>query len=201
MRRNARTRTKTPLHKTADVSKRLGVSVETVRNWIRAGAPHKKRGRGYVFDLDQLNEWRAKNLVTGKNGRSSLEEKLALSIQDHDESSSSSDVPGELDKLTPQQKLDRLTRAKIRKEEALASKYEQQIAIQAGLYMHRDEVRDLVTGLFAMVKARLEAAPGAQADRWAAVTTSREMHDELREWVREIEADLSKGLGDYGRQP
>lgn len=200
MRRNARTRTKTPLHKTSDVAKRIGVTVQTVMNWVRAGAPHKRRGRGYVFDVDELEAWRSKNVRT-KDGRPSLEERLAKSAveETEQESGSSGDEEGDLAGLTQKQLLDRLARAKIRKEEALANKYEQASAIQAGEYLHRDEVRDLVTGLFAMLKARLEAMPGAQADRWAAVIRSRDMHDELKEWVRELEADLAKGLGEYGR--
>ena len=42
----------------SELAKRVGVSVNTVDSWVRAGLPYSKRGGVYSFDLAAVRRWR-----------------------------------------------------------------------------------------------------------------------------------------------
>jgi len=58
------------LSRKEDIARAFGVHTNTVLNWIRAGCPHSRSGRGpYLLDRDAVQAWLQKKGLTGRPGR------------------------------------------------------------------------------------------------------------------------------------
>ena len=42
------------------LAKTFNVSLQTVDRWVARGCPHKRTGKGYVFDIEQVKAWQKK---------------------------------------------------------------------------------------------------------------------------------------------
>src|SRR5258708_6458289 len=56
-----------PLNRTA-LARKYNVSLLTVDRWVARGCPHRRRGRAYEFELNDVAGWRAQQLVKHSNG-------------------------------------------------------------------------------------------------------------------------------------
>jgi hypothetical protein len=171
----------------------LGVARETLQSWAAKGCPNLevpvpgKNGLIRLWVIDDVRAW-----LTGREpgpGR-------PVGQQEPSPRAPEGATPDDLENADPRQINRALLLARVRKERALAVKHERAVQVLDGSYVHRDQVRELIANLFGMVKARLEVAP-AKAARWASITSSAEMLVELRDWAREVEGDLMRGLGEY----
>ena len=94
-----------------DIAALLDVHVESVGRYDRDGAPHERRGNRNFYNEDEYRAWMASKGLTGKEGR-----------------------PNEDD--SPD-----LEKARLRKENALAAKYELQVKREKGELVPTEEVR------------------------------------------------------------
>lgn len=108
-----------------DLSIELGVHRQTIVDYDKAGAPREKRGRSYFYDAAEYRAWMQANNKTGKAGRP-------------------------IDGDSPD-----LQQAKLRKENALASKYELQVSREKGTLIPLDDVRQWIGERVTATKNRL----------------------------------------------
>jgi hypothetical protein len=110
------TKQKSPVRDSSinDAADELELSEDTVRRDIRRGCPHSRKGTKIVMNIPEYREWRAEQGLTGERGR-----------------------PIEGD--SPD-----LERARLRKENALASKYELQVKREKGELVPVAEVQQWI---------------------------------------------------------
>lgn len=150
----------------AEVAAQLDLAEETIYRDLRAGAPHVKRGGRVSLDIAAYAAWRKSRQRTGKRGR-----------------------PAHADS-------DDIRQARLRKENALAAKYELQVARERGELVAIEDVRrrwgELITtarnrllGLGAAISPQLEGRDAAERQ---SIIDSR---------VHEILNDLSEAGNDH----
>ena len=47
-----------------ELAEALNVSLTTIDRYISLGCPYERDGRNYVFDLDEVEQWRADNIIS-----------------------------------------------------------------------------------------------------------------------------------------
>lgn len=152
-----------------DIAPEHGVDPETVRRWIRRGCPCDRPGKGKATLLNsaEVEVWKRENGITGERGRPDLID--------------SPDIEA----------------ARLRKENALASKYELQVSRERGelipladvkhwLGRHVIAFRNKLIGFAAGVTPHLEGRDAAERQ---AILESR-----LNEVLNEL-ADASRSIG------
>lgn len=112
--------------KIPDAAEELDLSEDTVRRDIRRGAPHSRKGRAIVLNVPEYRQWRADKGLTGERGRPSQ-------------------TPDSPD----------LEKARLRKENALAAKYELQVQRDRGELVPLEEVKQWVGERVARAKHKL----------------------------------------------
>ena len=94
-----------------DLAGELDLNEDSIKRHIRRGAPHSKRNNRLYFNVPEYRAWMAENGLTGERGRP--------------------DTPDSPD----------LEAARLRKENALASKYELQVRRERGELVPLEDVR------------------------------------------------------------
>jgi hypothetical protein len=143
-----------------DAADELDLSIETLRRDVKRGAPYSRDGRRIMFNVPELLRWREAHNLTGRRGR-----------------------PAEV--LSPD-----LAMARLRKENALASKYELQVAREKRELLPAPEVKKWIGEHIGEIRTRLlslgdELTPsleGRDAPERASIINER---------VREILTDLA----------
>jgi phage terminase Nu1 subunit (DNA packaging protein) len=120
-----------------DVANELGVHGHTIRGWIKRPlnpCPHTRiQGRELRFDVAEVRAWMSANGVSGKQGR------------------------------PPEPSSQNLEAAKLRKENALADKYEIQVERERGVVVPFAEVKSRWVELVTTAKNRLLGVPATAA--------------------------------------
>lgn len=111
-----------------DLATELEVHQDSIGRWDRQGAPHERRGRKYWYNVPEYQAWMRANNVTGKEGRP---------------------IEGDSPDLEA---------ARLRKENALASKYELQVSRERRDLIPIDEVRTVGGRAIATFRNRLNGA-------------------------------------------
>lgn len=109
-----------------DLATELGVHPESVGRYVRMGAPHTKTSKGHLYDVAEFRGWMAENGLTGREGRPS-------------------ETPDSPD----------LEKARLRKENALASKYELQVKRERAELVPIEDVKQWIGERVAAAKNRL----------------------------------------------
>lgn len=154
-----------------ECSEELGIIPETLRRYVTEGCPHKRRGRYNVYDTAKVSVWMKQNGKTGKVGR-----------------------PIEND--TPD-----IEAARLRKENALASKYELQVArekrelfnasdVKSWIYEHIGSIRTRLNGLGDELSPALDGRD--TAERVEIINGRiRELLEELSEEAKRMGVEVS----------
>jgi hypothetical protein len=108
-----------------EVAGALDVNVETVRRYCREGAPHNREGTKYLCDVAEFQAWMKANNKTGEQGRQ------------------------------PQADSPDIEAARLRKENALAAKYELQVAKERGELVAVDAVCTWMQRTFRPAQSRI----------------------------------------------
>lgn len=127
-----------------ELAAELDVHAETIGRYDREGAPHERRGRANRYNAPEFKAWMRTHGKTGKEGRPSATE----------------DSPD-------------LEAARLRKENALAAKYELQVQRERGelvpvedvrqwIGQHVTTLRNRLNGLGAEVTPHLEGRDAAE---------------------------------------
>lgn len=153
-----------------DLAAELDVHPETIGRYDREGAPHERKGRSNFYDAAEYRAWMAANGKTGKEGR-----------------------PVEGD--SPD-----LERARLRKENALAAKYELQVQRERGELVTVHEAKAMGVRAVTTFRNRLIGAG-------AALTPALEGRDSAErqtlidgynlDLLKQLEIDLQR-LGEVG---
>lgn len=156
-----------------DIADEHDVDAETVRRWVRKGCPARKQGAGKptLLDSAEVERWKRENGVTGKIGRPAHAE----------------DSPD-------------LEKARLRKENALAAKYELQVArdraellpsadIRRWIVQAHTRFRNKLRGMAASVTPHLEGRDAA------------ERQTILEQWIDECLNELADSVAGLGREP
>lgn len=98
-----------------ELAAELDVHPETVGRYCRMGAPHDKTPHGHRYEVVEFRGWMAENNLSGREGRPT-------------------EIPDSPD----------LEKARLRKENALASKYELQVRRERGELVPLDDVRQWI---------------------------------------------------------
>lgn len=127
-----------------DAAAELGLSEDTVRRDVRRGAPHSRRKNKIVLNVAEYRQWRADQGLTGERGRPPIY----------------ADSPD-------------IEAARLRKENALAAKYELQVQRERGELVPVEEVKQWIgqhvtaaknklIGLGASITPQLEGRDAAE---------------------------------------
>lgn len=149
-----------------DVSNELGVHGHTVRGWIKRPlnpCPHERKGgRDLRFDIAEVRAWMTTNGVTGQQGR------------------------------PPGPSSANLEAAKLRKESALADKYEIQVERERGQVVPFSEVKARWVELITTAKNKLLGVPSAAAPLCVG-RDAGEIQTILEDRINEALSELSNG--------
>lgn len=148
-----------------------GCTERAVYYWIDEGCPHTKYGRGmFFFNPEAVEAWLQARNRDGTPGSKSLIAGPGVAADVRDE----------------------LARAKLRKEQALASRHEHNLAVAKGDYMLAEQVQQERLERILSVKAQLLALPGKLAMRLAH-RSSEDIYNELRTEVHNLLLDFAGG--------
>lgn len=153
-----------------DAADELDLSEDTVRRDVRRGAPHSRKGTRILFNVPEYRQWREEQGLTGERGRP---------------------IEGDSPDLEA---------ARLRKENALASKYELQVARERGQLVASDEVRAVGARLLTTFRNRLIGAGPALAPilEGRDAAERQTMIDEYNvELLTQLEADIRR-MGERG---
>lgn len=153
----------------ADLAEELDLAEDSIRRHIRRGAPHSKRTNRLFFNVPEYRAWMESEGLTGERGRPS----------DHEDSPD-------------------LERAKLRKENALAARYELQVARERGQLVAINDVKQWVGEHVAAAKNKLigvGAAITAQLEGRDAAERQDIIDRRIREILEEL-AEESDRVGD-----
>jgi phage terminase Nu1 subunit (DNA packaging protein) len=144
----------------------MDVRIQTVHDWAKRGCPHTPgRGRKPArYDLAEVAAWLKANNLTGQQGRPT----------------DIPDSPG-------------LEEARLRKENALASKYELQVAREKRDLVPADEVKTVFMEEVNRAKSRLNGLPADVAGACVGLDAG-EIQTILQGRVDQILNDLASGL-------
>lgn len=130
-----------------DLARALEINEDTVRRWVRAGAPHTRDKRGrYQFELGAVRDWhtsRRGDAAPGKMGRPSA-------------------VDG-----APEDVREQIAIATLRRLTAQAEKIEHALSVTRGQYLSAAEVEAGRLARIAACKAGLLALPARMGARCA----------------------------------
>lgn len=153
-----------------DLATELDVHQDSIGRWDRIGAPHERRGRKYFYNVPEYRAWMLANRVTGKEGRP---------------------VEGDSPDLEA---------ARLRKENALAAKYELQVQRERRDLIPIDEVRNVGGRAIATFRSRVSGTGAILAPRLEGRDASerQQIIDVYhRDLLAQLESDLS-GLVECG---
>ncbi|HVV70443.1 MAG TPA: hypothetical protein VHI52_02925 [Verrucomicrobiae bacterium] len=148
--------------KTQDVAEEFSVNARTVHGWVAMGCPCARSTRGNRFDLGEVAKWKRANNITGEPGRPAANES------------------GDLEA------------AKLRKENALAAKYEIQVDRERGTLVPATEVKTRWAQKVATAKSKFLGLPAAVAPRLEGMNAAA-IQGELEKAVTDILNDLASG--------
>jgi glutaredoxin len=123
----------------SDAADQIGIDPETVRVYVRDGCPHLRSGKKILLNVPEVLAWMKANGRTGKQGVSAADAEL-------------SDSPD-------------LEAVRIRKETALAIKYEKQNEREAGVVIEVADVKRWIVDVFGTAKHKLIGMASAIAPR------------------------------------
>ncbi len=146
-----------------DAAQELDLSENTVRRDIRRGAPHGRKGRNIVLNIPEYRAWRQEKGLSGERGRP----------PDH---ACSED----------------LEKARLRKENALASKYELQVARERDQLVDRAEYRGMWMQKVTAAKGKLLGLPSQEAPGLVGLEAV-DIEARLRERIEQIIRELAEG--------
>lgn len=146
--------------KTTDVATEFDVSVRTVHEWISKGCPCTRKPRGNLFNLGEVAKWKTDNHITGEPGRPAADTSPYIEA------------------------------AKLRKENALASKYELQVARERGELVPLIDVKQQWAQKVTTAKSKLLGLPAAIAPRLEGLDAAA-IQSELEKGVTEILNELA----------
>jgi phage terminase Nu1 subunit (DNA packaging protein) len=160
------TDTKARKFSSQDVADALDVRIQTVHDWAKRGCPHTPgRGRNPArYDLAEVASWMKDNKLTGRQGRPAESE----------------DSPD-------------LEKARLRKENALASKYELQVARERRTLVPTDEIKELFMEVVSRAKSQMSGLPADVAGACVGLDAG-DIQVLLESRVTQILNDLATGL-------
>ena len=132
-----------------DVAEEFGVSIQSVRNWVKDKCPHSKIGRRLMFDVAEVAAWRRSRGMDTHNRNAG----------------SSPDIDA----------------ARLRKENALADKYEIQVQRERDQLIEVAEVKRLWTNVARVVRNTMQGVGAAVATRYPGGDAGRLQADIDRE--------------------
>jgi hypothetical protein len=168
--RQQKTRTKRDTNR-IDLAAELELDESTIMRHIRRGAPHSKRANRLWFNVAEYRAWMAANGLTGERGKPS----------DHHDSPD-------------------LERARLRKENALASKYELQVQRERGELIPMADVRQWIAEHVQAAKSKLIGMGAALAPVLEG-RDAAERQDIIEHRTREILEELAEASDRLGGQP
>lgn len=197
----------------SDLAAKLGVSRQELWRWRKLGAPGFELAGEVRYEEDKLCAWlRANYKRLPKKIQQILVDQGILPVDDLPSASQPNvsvggETPEEIVKaVVDTEKLKQYhLEARVRKERALASRHEQNLALQRAALVPVEEVRQQNLRKLAVVRAGLLSLPGKLAGR-IAHRDVREVHQELDKGVRELLAlfasgvDLASGADEYLEQ-
>jgi hypothetical protein len=149
-----------------DAADELELSEDTVRRDIRRGCPHSRKNNRILLNIPEYREWRAEQGLTGERGR-----------------------PIEGD--SPD-----LERARLRKENALAAKYELQVKRERAELIPAEEVRQFL-GEMLMVFRNTRVGFGAAVVPHLQGRDPAEQQALIDQREEESFSNLAKALADH----
>lgn len=149
----------------AEAAEEIGISESTLRRYVQDGAPCDRLGRGKpnMFDAGEVVAWMRENGLSGKVGRPS-----------------EGDSPD-------------LDAARLRKENALASKYELQVEKERGLLIDRAEVEQASARKVVAVRNKLMACGASLAPRLVGLTAA-EIQETIDDYHRDICDEFARSV-------
>lgn len=147
-----------------DIAAEHDVATETIRRWVRDGCPADRPGKGKPTKMNsaEVEGWKRENGVTGKEGRP---------------------IEGDSPDLEA---------AKLRKENALASKYELQVARERGQLVPIEDVKRWLSERVGTAKNHLIGLAAKLVPSLAG-RDAAEQQAIIEEGIRESLQDLSSG--------
>ena len=163
--------------KAAELTAEFGLAAATAKRWVKAGCPStnlgKGPGNGHRFNLEEVRAWVRETGRRLSHGGSNQQDGTAA-----DAPSASGDIREQL--------LD----AKLRKELAMAARWELDVRVRRQELMPRDEAERRWVECCSYARARLMGGPSALApDLVGEDSESIEQH--LTQWVMAALADLA----------
>ena len=145
-----------------------GIDKRTVTRWCADGCPHDGGGKGKprLFNAEEVAAWMKKRGITGAVGR-----------------------PPDVEESTDPE--DPLRKAKIRKETAMADRYEVMAAREKGLLMPKADVEAATVRMATVIRNRLLGLPPALAPVVVGMTVPQAEH-EIDARIRDILKELSR---------
>lgn len=148
---------------TQEVADEFDVSARTVHEWVKNGCPCKRGVKGNRFNLSEVAAWKKANNITGEPGRPTSQE--------------SPDIEA----------------AKLRKENALASKYELQVEKERGRLVDVSVAKAAGVSVVTTAKGKLTGLAAAIAPQLQGLDAA-EIQTLLGNRIEEILNDLSSGF-------
>ncbi|HVX85289.1 MAG TPA: hypothetical protein VH253_10940 [Phycisphaerae bacterium] len=145
-----------------DAAKALGLTARTLQSYVRRGCPHTPSPAGAMFDPADVRAWMEQSKLTGNPGRPAREESSELAA------------------------------ARLRKENALAAKYELAVAVERGELARIDDVKQDWLARITTTKHRLLGLPAAMAPTLEGLSAEA-MAAMLRERITEALSPLDPG--------
>ena len=145
---------------TGSVAVEFDVNARTVHEWVARGCPCTRKPRGNLFNVGEVAKWKTENHITGEPGRPTEKNSADLDA------------------------------AKLRKENALASKYEIQVARERGLLVELEDVKQQWMQRVTTTKSKFLGLPASIAPRLEGLNAAA-IQGELERAVLEILNDLA----------
>jgi hypothetical protein len=171
---------------TDEVLAAFGIPRATIQRWVAADCPHDKGPEGNLFDLEEVREWMRRAGRAGTRGRPSELDTLEREI-----AAAGDEADGADDAEFAAKAKRAMVLARLRKEIALASRYERENREREKQLLELDEVERGRLERIAFVKAGLLALPGKLAARLA-TREAREIEVLLEEAVTDLLTEFSR---------